>query len=61
MQGCADGTSGDHIMIAPPAIIQEQEVGWAVERLGEAIEAARAQLKSSGIQGRVDLRDRAGC
>jgi adenosylmethionine-8-amino-7-oxononanoate aminotransferase len=37
MQGCADGTRGDHIMIAPPAVITADEIGWAVERLIEAI------------------------
>ncbi len=38
MQGCVDGISGDHLLLAPPAVITEEEVGWAVARLREAIE-----------------------
>jgi adenosylmethionine-8-amino-7-oxononanoate aminotransferase len=38
MQGCVDGSSGDHLLLAPPAVITEEEVGWAVARLREAIE-----------------------
>jgi hypothetical protein len=38
MQGCVDGTAGDHLLIAPPAIISEEQIAWAVARLGEAIE-----------------------
>ena len=40
MQGCVDGVAGDHLLIAPPAVITGQEVGWAVEQLGGAIEEA---------------------
>jgi adenosylmethionine-8-amino-7-oxononanoate aminotransferase len=40
MQGCVDGTSGDHLLIAPPAIITADQIAWAVERVGEAITAA---------------------
>ncbi len=42
MQGCADGRRGDHVMIAPPAVITADEVRWAVEQLGEAIREAQA-------------------
>jgi adenosylmethionine-8-amino-7-oxononanoate aminotransferase len=38
MQGCVDGVAGDHLLIAPPAVITREEIGWAVEQLGEAIE-----------------------
>ncbi len=38
MQGCVDGVAGDHLLIAPPAVITSEEIGWAVEQLGEAIE-----------------------
>jgi adenosylmethionine-8-amino-7-oxononanoate aminotransferase len=41
MQGCADGRNGDHIMVAPPAVIRADEIPWAVEQLGEAICEAR--------------------
>ncbi len=36
-QGCVDGVAGDHLLIAPPAVITSEEIGWAVEQLGEAI------------------------
>jgi adenosylmethionine-8-amino-7-oxononanoate aminotransferase len=37
MQGCVDGTSGDHVLIAPPAVITAEQIGWAVEQLRAAI------------------------
>ena len=37
VQGCADGDEGDHIMIAPPAIITADQINWAVEQLAAAI------------------------
>ncbi len=40
MQGCVDGIAGDHLLIAPPAVITSEEIGWAVEQLSEAIEEA---------------------
>jgi adenosylmethionine-8-amino-7-oxononanoate aminotransferase len=40
MQGCVDGIAGDHLLIAPPAVIMSEEIGWAVEQLGEAINEA---------------------
>jgi adenosylmethionine-8-amino-7-oxononanoate aminotransferase len=44
MQGCLDGTAGDHLLIAPPAVISADEIGWAAEQLRSAIleSAARA-------------------
>lgn len=38
MQGCVDGITGDHLLIAPPAIITRQEIEWAVTQLRSAIE-----------------------
>lgn len=38
MQGCVDGTAGDHLLIAPPAVITVDEIGWAVEQLRQSIE-----------------------
>jgi adenosylmethionine-8-amino-7-oxononanoate aminotransferase len=38
MQGCVDGIAGDHILIAPPAVITPDEIKWAVTQLGDAIE-----------------------
>jgi adenosylmethionine-8-amino-7-oxononanoate aminotransferase len=40
MQGCVDGIAGDHLLIAPPAVITGEEIGRAVDELGEAIEEA---------------------
>jgi adenosylmethionine-8-amino-7-oxononanoate aminotransferase len=40
MQGCADGKRGDHVMIAPPAVIKRDEIRWAVEELQGAIREA---------------------
>jgi adenosylmethionine-8-amino-7-oxononanoate aminotransferase len=37
MQGCLDGTSGDHVLIAPPAVISAEQIRWAVEELRTAI------------------------
>jgi adenosylmethionine-8-amino-7-oxononanoate aminotransferase len=44
MQGCAGGTSGDHLLIAPPATIKADEIDWAVERLRETIEEEEKNL-----------------
>jgi adenosylmethionine-8-amino-7-oxononanoate aminotransferase len=41
VQGCADGVSGDHLLIAPPAVITREQISWSVDRLRDAIEAAR--------------------
>ena len=43
VQGCADGDSGDHILVAPPAIISSEQIAWAVEQLGAAITEASAR------------------
>ncbi len=40
MQGSVDGYSGDHLLIAPPAIISPEQVRWAGEQLHAAIEEA---------------------
>lgn len=37
MQGCVDGIAGDHVLIAPPAVIATDEIAWAVEQLRAAI------------------------
>jgi len=44
VQGCADGDCGDHILIAPPAVISEEQIGWACEQLAAAIGEASASL-----------------
>jgi adenosylmethionine-8-amino-7-oxononanoate aminotransferase len=37
MQGSVDGISGDHLLIAPPAIITDEQIAWAVDQLRAAI------------------------
>jgi len=36
-QGCAGADCGDHILLAPPAVISPDEVDWACEQLSQAI------------------------
>jgi adenosylmethionine-8-amino-7-oxononanoate aminotransferase len=37
MQGSVDGISGDHILLAPPAIITLAQISWSVDQLRAAI------------------------
>jgi adenosylmethionine-8-amino-7-oxononanoate aminotransferase len=39
MQGCVDGISGDHLLLAPPAITTEEQIEWSIQQLREAVEA----------------------
>jgi hypothetical protein len=38
MQGCVDGLSGDHLLIAPPAVATADDIHWAIEQLKVAIQ-----------------------
>jgi adenosylmethionine-8-amino-7-oxononanoate aminotransferase len=40
MQGSVDGRSGDHLLLAPPGIITEEESQWSVEQLRQSIQQA---------------------
>ena len=40
MQGSVDGVSGDHLLLAPPAVMTQEQASWAVDQLRAAIEAA---------------------
>ncbi len=40
MGGTLDGTRGDHILLAPPFIIERTQIDALVERLGDAVDAA---------------------
>ncbi|TQF76689.1 aspartate aminotransferase family protein [Elioraea sp. Yellowstone] len=42
MGGTIDGRSGDHVTLAPPFTVTEDELDLIVDRLGEAVEAALA-------------------
>ncbi len=41
MQGCVDGYQGDHLLLAPPAVISEADLAAAIAQLGAAIDQAR--------------------
>jgi len=44
MGGTIDGARGDHVVIAPPYIATVHDIDLAVERLGDAVDAALAGL-----------------
>jgi len=44
MQGSVDGTAGDHLLIAPPAVISGDQIAFAAEHLAAAIREAFASL-----------------
>jgi adenosylmethionine-8-amino-7-oxononanoate aminotransferase len=41
MQGSVDGHAGDHILLAPPAVISQEQIDWAVEELAASIREAQ--------------------
>jgi len=45
MGGTIDGARGDHVLLAPPFIVDEPIVDAIVERLGDAVDAALAGVK----------------
>ncbi len=45
MQGCVDGVAGDHVLIAPPAVIKPDEIGWAVEQIRAAVLESATQAR----------------
>lgn len=47
MGGTIDGRYGDHILLAPPFIVTDEQVGAIVELLGEAVDAAVASTKAT--------------
>ncbi|GAA4162280.1 aspartate aminotransferase family protein [Shinella granuli] len=44
MGGTIDGRQGDHVLIAPPFIVERADITRIVERLGDAIDAAVSTL-----------------
>lgn len=52
MQGTVDGYSGDHLLIAPPAIITEEQIVECVSKLGESIKAVESATHKSQIANR---------
>ncbi len=45
MGGTVDGVQGDHILLAPPFIVEGSQVDAIVDRLGQALEAALTDLR----------------
>jgi adenosylmethionine-8-amino-7-oxononanoate aminotransferase len=45
MGGTIDGVRGDHVLLAPPFIVTEDQIGEIVDRLGSAIDDALAQVQ----------------
>jgi adenosylmethionine-8-amino-7-oxononanoate aminotransferase len=45
MQGCVDGVAGDHLLIAPPAVITPEQIGWSLEQLRAAVQESTAQIR----------------
>ena len=45
MGGTIDGARGDHVLLAPPFIVEAQQVETIGERLGEALDAALAGIR----------------
>ena len=40
MQGSVDGMAGDHLLLAPPAVITLDQIAWSVEQLAASIREA---------------------
>ena len=47
MGGTIDGRLGDHVLLAPPFIVDRTDIGRIVERLGDAIDAAIASIPAA--------------
>ena len=47
MGGTVDGEAGDHILLAPPYIIDEAHIGEIVERLGRALDKTLPQTTAA--------------
>ncbi len=52
MGGTLDGSSGDHVLLAPPFITSAASIDAIVERLGEAVDAA---IAATGGQAKATL------
>lgn len=40
MQGCVDGVSGDHLLLAPPAVMTPEQIEWSIEQLVNSVREA---------------------
>jgi adenosylmethionine-8-amino-7-oxononanoate aminotransferase len=44
MQGTVDGISGDHVLLAPPAVIDRKQIEWSLDQLRLSIRDAGTQV-----------------
>ena len=44
MGGTLDGVRGDHVLLAPPFIVEARDIDMIVDRLGDAVDAAIASV-----------------
>jgi len=44
--GTVDGKFGDHVLLAPPFIVEKQHIEQIVDRLGDAIDAALQSVQA---------------
>ncbi|HYN58806.1 MAG TPA: aspartate aminotransferase family protein [Rubrivivax sp.] len=51
MGGTLDGQLGDHVLLAPPFIVGDDELDAIVQRLAKAVEAALADARAVGLRG----------
>jgi adenosylmethionine-8-amino-7-oxononanoate aminotransferase len=47
MGGTIDGRLGNHVLLAPPFIVSDDELGMIVDRLAVAIDAAIASIQQT--------------
>jgi adenosylmethionine-8-amino-7-oxononanoate aminotransferase len=45
MQGSVDGIAGDHLLLAPPAVITAEQIDWSIDQLAAAIAEAHKQAR----------------
>lgn len=44
MQGSVDGVSGDHLLLAPPAIFTPEQIAWSTDQLSASIREAQSSV-----------------
>ena len=52
VQGAADGTLGDHILIAPPAIITAEQIAASVNVIRDSLTVVTESIPKSQIADR---------
>jgi adenosylmethionine-8-amino-7-oxononanoate aminotransferase len=45
MQGSVDGIAGDHLLLAPPAVITQDQIAWSVEELARSIRETQSSIR----------------